>query len=322
MSEKASQFRIGIFVLVGLAILAAGLYLFGIRRSFERVRRFETYISGDVEGLSVGSAVKLRGVVVGKVTEIGFSWKLYGDVLPRCIVVRFSIEENVSPLPSGAGLDQRLAELVAEGFRATIQGQLVTGASVVSLATLDPKLYPALVVPWKPRYFYIPAAPSQFGQILASIERTLANLSTLDLAKAVGSADRAFTSADAMFRKFGQLDVPAISRNVNHLATDASAAVREYQGLARDARATLQAMKLEKLGPDADRLVNNLDTQLQVLIGQLNDIDVPALNDTLAGTREAARNLNDALEALKTHPSGFLFGGAPAPVRGVTRDER
>src|SRR5262249_10652142 len=231
----------------------------------------------------------------------------------------FSIEEDVSPLPRGADIKARMDQLVAEGFRAIIQGQLITGSSVVALKTLDPKLYPPLTVPWKPRDYYIPAAPSQFGQILASLDRTLANLATLDIAKIVGSADRALLSADLMFRKFGQLDVPAISRNVNGLATDASAAMREYRGLASDARLTLQAMKLEKLGPDADRLVNTLDTQLEALIRNLNDVDVPALNDTLAGTREAARNLNDALESLKHYPSGFLFGGPPSQVKATAK---
>jgi len=81
-------------------------------------------------------------------------------------------------------------------------------------------------------------------------------------------------------------------------------------------------MKLEAVGTDADRLVNRLDSQLQILIAKLNAIDVPALNETLAGTREAARNLNDALEALRAYPSGFLFGGAPAPISGLAKEEK
>ena len=321
MSAKASQYRIGIFVATGVAILVAALFVFGIRGAFEPTYRFETYVVGDVEGLSKGSAVKLRGVVVGKVTEIGFSWKMYGNVRPRCVVVRFNIDERVSPVPAGE-TDQEVHRLVESGLRAIVQSEGITGSSIVALQTLDPKKYPALAVPWTPRDYYIPSAPSQFGQIVASLERTLSNLSTLDLAKIEASADRVLNSADATIRKFGELDVPAISRNVNKVATDASGAVQEYQGLARDARRTLQAMKLEGVGADADRLVNNLDLQLQVLIGRLNEIDLPALNDTLAGTREAARNLNDALEALKTHPSGFLFGGAPAPLSVLTREER
>jgi ABC-type transporter Mla subunit MlaD len=321
MSAKANQYRIGIFVAAGIAILVVALFLFGIRGKFEPTYGFETYVTTDVEGLSKGSAVKLRGVVVGKVTQIGFSWKFYGNVSPRCVVVRFKINERVSPVPS-EDVEAEVHRLVESGFRAIIQAEGITGSSIVALRTLDPKLYPPLVVPWTPDYYYIPSAPSQFGQILASLERTLANLATLDLGKIGASADRALNSADATFRRFGELDVPAISRNVNRAATDAGAAVREYQGLAQDARRTLQAMRLENIGADTDRLVNNLDNQLQILILRLNDVDVPALNDTLAGTREAARNLNDALEALKTHPSGFLFGAAPAPVSGLAKVEK
>jgi ABC-type transporter Mla subunit MlaD len=321
MSAKANQYRIGIFVVTGVAILVAALFFFGIRGAFEPAYDFETYVTGDVEGLSKGSAVKLRGVVVGKVTEIGFSWKFYGNVSPRCVVVRFKIEEKVSPVPAD-DTEAEVHRLVESGFRAIIQSEGITGSSIVALKTLDPKLYPPLVVPWTPRCYYIPSAPSQFGQILASLDRTLANLSTLDLARIAASADRVLNSADVTIRKLGELDIPAISRNVNRVATDASDAVREYQGLAKDARQTLQAMKLERVGADTDRLVNNLDRQIQVLIAKLNAVDVPALNDTLAGTREAARNLNDALEALRAHPSGFLFGGAPLPVSGLVKVEK
>jgi ABC-type transporter Mla subunit MlaD len=322
MSAKAHQYRIGIFVVAGVSILTVAVFLFGIRDMFRPTHRFETYATGDVEGLSVGSAVKLRGVVVGKVTQIGFSWKLYGDAGIRCVVVRFEIDESVSPLPPGGDIEAEVHRIVEKGFRAIVQSEGITGSSMVALKTLDPKTYPPLVVPWKPRDLYIPSAPSQFGQILASLDRTLANLATLDLAKIGASADRALNSAETTLRKFGELDVPGIVRNLNRVAADAGTAVREYGGLATDARQTLQALKLERVGADADRLVNDLDSQLQVLIGRLNAIDVPALNDTLAGAREAARNLNDALEALKTHPSGFLFGGAPAPVSGLLKGDK
>ena len=46
-------------------------------RTCSRPTRPETWT-----GLSVGSVVKLRGVAVGKVTEIGFSWNMYDAVQP------------------------------------------------------------------------------------------------------------------------------------------------------------------------------------------------------------------------------------------------
>ena len=79
-------------------------------------------------------------------------------------------------------------------------------------------------------------------------------------------------------------------------------------------------MKLDRLGPDADGLVQDVDGQLRVLLARLGTIDIQALNDTLAGTRQAARNLNDALESLRANPSGFLFSGAPSRVSRREKD--
>ena len=314
MSAKANPLRIGIFAVLGAAILGAALFLFGIRSAFEPKYQMETYVVGDVEGLSKGSDVKLRGVIVGKVTEIGFSWKLYKDVPPRCVVVRFTIDRAVTPVGAGGDPEEETRRAVQDGLRAMVQAEGITGTSVVAIQTLDPKQYPALVVPWKPRYYYIPSAPSEFGQILASLNRTLSNLSTLDLKKIADSADRALDSADAAFRKIGQLDTPGISRDIHGVAGKVGSALGEYQGLGQDARRTLQAMQLDKLGPDADVLVKDTNAELRALLAKLGTIDIQALNDTLAGTRQDARTLNDALESLRANPSGFLFSGAPPRV--------
>lgn len=321
MSEKPNQFRIGLFVLAGVGIVLGALFLFGIRSAFEDVQRFETYVTGNAEGLSKGSAVKLRGVAVGRVTEIGFSWKIYQNVRPRCVVVRFAVDTRVSPVAADE-IGPELQKYIDQGLRAVVQGEGITGTSVVALQTLDPVKYPPLQVPWKPDYFYIPSAPSQLGQILASLDRILQNLEKLDVPKISASATRALDSADVALRKLGDLDVAGVSRNVNELAADASSAVLEVRGLAEDARRTLQGMQLETAGKDAGKLVKNLDSRLAILIEKLDGLDVRALNETFAGTREAARNLNDALEELKKHPSGFLFGGAPAPAAGLDKEKK
>ena len=319
MSAKTNPLRVGIFAVTGAAILGAALFLFGIRNALQPTYQMETYVVGDVEGLSKGSDVKLRGVVVGKVTEIGFSWKLYRDVPPRCVVVRFTIEQGVTPVGTGGDPEAELKRAVDDGLRAMVQAEGITGTSIVAIQTLDPRQYPPLTVPWKPRNYYIPSAPSAFGQILASLNQTLSHLATLDVAKIGESANRALDSADAAFRKIGQLDTPGISRDIHGVATKVGSAVGEYEGLGQDARRTLQAMELDKLGPDADVLVKNADAQLRVLLEKLGSIDIQALNNTLAGTQQAAKNLSEAFEGLRANPSRFILSG-PAP-RVSERDE-
>ncbi len=321
MSEHASSYKIGLFVIVGTALLLAGLFAFGIRTSFEKKSTFETYVTGDVTGLSKGSSVLLRGVEVGKVSEIALSWNVYPEAPTEAgktfVVVRCQVAQSLFSEATNRQMSEIMKDRVSHGLRAVIQGQGITGTSVVALKYEDPKVYPPMVLTWEPKYFYIPSAPSQFGQIMEGIDKTLAQLQKFDVERLVNSIDRTLASVDATLTNLNQLDMKRISKDVDGAVADAGAAVRDVGALAQQARTTLQSMRLEAVGTDADRLLKNVDERLGVLIEKLSGIDVRALNETLAGTQEAARSLNEALEELKRYPSGFLFGGAPPPVSGV-----
>jgi ABC-type transporter Mla subunit MlaD len=322
MSEKASSFRIGLFVTLGVAIILAALFLFGIRSAFQPTYMFETYTTGDVEGLSVGSAVKLRGVNVGKVTEIGFSWNLYEVSQPACVVVRCAVRQKIAPQEFRGDFTATLKIIVERGLRAVVQSQGITGSSVVALQVMDPAKYPPLEVPWTPKYPYIPSAPSQLGRLLASVDRTLSNLEKFDVAGLSKSLNRALDTASAALEKLNTLDVKGISEQTKKALQDADAAVLEIKGLAEDARQDVRNMKLAAVGSDAQQLLRDLDARLTALIDKLSAIDVRSLNETLAGTREAARNLNDALSELKKYPSGFIFGKAPPPAPVLEKEKK
>lgn len=322
MSEKASALRIGIFVTVGVAIVLAGLFLFGIRSAFQPTHEFETYTTGEVEGLSVGSVVTLRGVEVGKVTEIGFSWNLYQAAPPACVVVRCAVKQDITPHQWGKDWRSDVQKVVDGGLRAVVQTNGITGSSIIALQTLDPKLYPPLKVPWTPKYLYVPSAPSQLGRLLASVDRTLANLEKLDVGAISRSLTKVLDTADGTLQNLNRMDLGRLSRSADSAIQDAGSAVREIQGLAQDARKDLKDMRLQAVGTDAERLLENLDAKLSALIDKLSGVDVRALNDTLAGTRDAARSLNQALDELKRYPSGFLFGGAPAPAPALEEKKK
>jgi ABC-type transporter Mla subunit MlaD len=323
MSQRANQFRIGLFVTLGVALVLGALFLFGIRSAFEPTHMIETYVTGEVEGLSVGSEVTLRGVSVGKVASIGFSWNFYGDTQPRCVVVRCAIKQSISPIRvNSPDATEVIEDNVKKGMRAVVQPQGITGTSIVALKYLNPDKYPPLKVDWTPKYAYVPSAPSELVQIVDAVNKTLAHLAKLDVEGLVASLDRTLTSADSALRRLGELDVQGISRNVVKVTGDASAAIQEVQGLAQDARATLRSMKLGAVGEDANRLIDNLDERLTVLLDRLSGVDVGALNETLAGTREAARSLNESLQELKRYPAGFLFGGPPPPASGLEKEKK
>src|ERR1044071_6590971 len=146
MSAKANHLKIGVFVLVGLGILLAGLFAFGARSYFQEKAQFETYVAGDVEGLSVGSVVKLRGVPVGKVTKIGFTWSEYPEARTgRFIVVQFEINTQVAP-PGKKDHQEIIENEVNRGLRVRVKGQGITGTSILSLEYVNPAENPLATI--------------------------------------------------------------------------------------------------------------------------------------------------------------------------------
>jgi ABC-type transporter Mla subunit MlaD len=308
MSERANEFKIGAFVLAGVALILAGMVAFAFSRDVEPVYYFETYVTDEVDGLSVGSAVKLRGVVVGQVTSIRFSWNEYPPGNPSCVVIRFTVARSQSPISGTGDAGGLLQERIEKGLRAVVQGQGITGASILALKYVEPKRYPALEFPWTPHYLYIPSAPSEFSQILAAVARTLSNVEKINF-EAIGAS---------LQTKLEDLDVKAISRQLEQ-------AIAEGKTTLQEIRVQVEKLRLEELGRNANQLLLGLqDTndKLERTAGRFSNLDVRNLNDTLAGTREATRELNDVLQLLKGYPAGFLFGDPPPPASALSKEKK
>ena len=62
MSAKANYFKIGIFVISATIITIIAIVFLGAGAIFKKKLMVETFIDGSVQGLDVGSPLKLRGV--------------------------------------------------------------------------------------------------------------------------------------------------------------------------------------------------------------------------------------------------------------------
>jgi ABC-type transporter Mla subunit MlaD len=308
MSERANEFKIGAFVLAGIGLILAGLVAFAFSRDVEPVIYFETYVTDEVDGLSVGSAVKLRGVVVGQVTSIRFSWNEYPPGNPSCVVIRFTVARSLSPIAGTGDAGGLLQERIEKGLRAVVQGQGITGASVLALKYVDPKRYPALDFPWTPQYLYVPSAPSELSQILTAVAHTLNSVEKINF-EAIGASVQT---------KLDDLDVKAISKQLEQ-------AIAEGKSTLQEIRVQVDKLRLEEVGKNANQLLLGLqDTndKLERAAGRFSNFDYRNLNDTLAGTREATRELNDVLQMLKEYPAGFLFGEPPPAASALSKEKK
>src|SRR6266700_3890014 len=145
MSAKANFFKIGLFSIGATIALIVLLVILGSGRLFQLKVLMETYVNESVQGLEVGSKVKYRGVVVGEVTRIGFTYTKYQLDKPMPERLRYvMIEATILPRLIGgrAGGDITRTESaraeIQRGLRVRLAPQGITGTNYLEIDYVDP----------------------------------------------------------------------------------------------------------------------------------------------------------------------------------------
>ena len=147
MSQKPSYFRIGLFAVVALAILAGGLIAFGAGQMFRPRVYIETYVNGTVQGVDVGSPVKFRGVPIGRVSAINFTFNEYGAPSQvdrfNYVFILMEVDREMFPGMFDENLTSVIEKNVEQGLRARIEPQGVTGINYIEINYVtDPNQFP------------------------------------------------------------------------------------------------------------------------------------------------------------------------------------
>lgn len=315
-------YRLGLFVVVSVAILLAVLFVLGGRQLFQPSYVFETYFDESIAGLDIGAPVHFRGVPIGVVSEIVTSSVAYESGTPLArrrnyIVVRAKV---TGPVAQGKQLVREGPEMVKRGLRAQTQLAGITGQQYLSLDYFDPAKYPPLKFDWTPKYEYVPSAPSLTGQIISNAQAFLASLNNANIGRLSQNLDKLLLT---LGERINRLDVERLSANADKLLVNLNTAVTHINGLVTkpglaNSVDNLEAMtgNLRGLSEDGDirmtlQRLNELVGRLNTLVGD-NQYDARLIVQDL---RVAADNLRALSTSLKRYPAGALVGGPPEKVK-------
>lgn len=308
MSAEAHYFRVGVFVFLGLAAIAATAVILGGRSLFAEKALFETYFEESVQGLEVGSPVKLRGVEIGRVKQIGLLGDFYQ--LPeeqarryaQLVVVR--IEALEKDLPRGdISVEERrrdLVEAVEEGFRLQLRQSGITGVAFIEGTYVDPARSPPLQVPWEPATPYLPSARSTISALTSAAERFAARLEHLEIERTVANFDALVLS----LRELVEEIEPAA------LKQEANATLQELRATLGEIRREVGAAELPALSGDARALLRDSDAAV-ASIRRLLDEGGYDVTIALENLRVATDDLRDLSATLKGQPSLLLRSAPP-----------
>ena len=163
MTAKVQPWLVGLFTLVGLALIVGGFILIGSGQWFSQYRTFVVFFPDPVGGIKEGSPVTFRLTPVGQVREVElmFTGKNLASELKIVIDLRKGALRDSSVTTAMATLsDKAFAEtLVKAGLRAGIQSSSpVAGQKSLNLDFLPERKarYSGIPMP----YPEIPTAPS------------------------------------------------------------------------------------------------------------------------------------------------------------------
>ena len=203
MSLKANYFKLGLFVLGALVSGVVLLIVIGSGRWFQPKLTIESYFNESVQGLDIGSKLKYRGVAIGEVTRIGFTYNKYQQEIPsnkryRYVLVEAQIEPKLLGGRVAAGdltKPESAALEVEKGLRMRLAPQGITGTSYLEIDYVEPP--PAIIpIDWKPDNTYIPSTQSTVTALLTAATDIMDHLRKLDLDKTFQHLNRLLVTSN------------------------------------------------------------------------------------------------------------------------------
>lgn len=307
MTRKPNFVLTGVFVLVLGAAFIWGLLWISAGGRPQQFDRYVAYMRESVSGLNVDSALKYRGVDVGKVEEITIDTEN-----PQRIRLLLQVRQGIP---------------ITTDTVATLEYQGLTGLANINLSGGSPGS-PKLTARDDEDYPVINTEPSLFNRLdttttdlLGNLIRTSASINALlneenrehiattlanaaTLSEALAAQSQNFETALARLNDTLE-NARLASRDFPALTKDLAAGAEVIGGMAEQFQAA--AASATEIAADVERLVERAGGDLD----RLSAAAAPALTSMLKDLRRAAQNLDRMSDLLARDPSVLLYGATP-----------
>jgi paraquat-inducible protein B len=318
MGKKINPTVIGLFVVGAIALAVAGVIVFGSGQFFKHTEKFVMYFPGSVNGLSVGAAVKFKGVDIGTVSDIRLVLHREDPTDPKLMIPVY-----VQVDPSKISIDgkqlnmtepKNVHTLIDRGMRAQLQAQsLVTGLLFVQI-DFFPETPITYVLPQPSEPMEIPTIPTALEQASSVAKEIITELRNVKFGPMVQNASEALESLNNL------VSSPALRATVDGLP--------ETMKNANEAIASIRRLSTE-VGGSVDPLVKKLDatmgdvnhtlSSVRETVGAARTLIEPGspldheLRKALQDVSVAARAMAELADFLERNPSALLYGKQAPP---------
>jgi paraquat-inducible protein B len=330
MSKPVNPYTIGVFLVGSLALLIAGILIFGSGQLLKKKNEYVIYFDSALNGLSVGAPVTLQGVQVGTVTEISLELDQKATRIIKPVVIQIDSEMVPNTQVPGFNADSTLSEhqqnakrLIDAGLKAQLKPEnLLTGILYVEFnfhrddpLKLTGRNYKNLAE--------LPSVQTTEDQIRNTADELLNKFRKLPIDEIVNDlsstlkAVRELTTSDdikqsriALNKTLGETEKLVVTlnhkmtpllNNMNSTMTDTRTMVQQFT---HDMKPIL--ISTDKTLATANNVLLESNHSLNSLEA-LSGPDAP-LWQSLEAIRVAAKSTKDLTEYLQRHPDSLIYG--------------
>ncbi len=286
---QANKFRLGMFVLAGLLLFITGLFFLGLEDLFIRKAHFVTLFPESVQGLTVGSPVKYKGVPIGtvasitiqvenKLIRVGMDIDLSG----------FTVEKTITDDNKMRFFHKFIIKEREKGLRCRLEYAGITGLKYIELDYFKTELSENPIPPpkWMEHFaIYLPSSPSVFKDILKLINTSLERIAKVDFEKVSNDLTGVLDEVKKI------VSDPKLVKAIDQLES-MSANLDETTKTLTDA---LTPEKVNEIINNVDRILDKLHIISKRLEVQLNKARIA---DTADSFRKAANSVTEGRDMI------------------------
>jgi paraquat-inducible protein B len=315
--SKPKSAAIGAFIVGAIVLVFVALIFFSGGQLFSQKERVIMYFSGSVQGLQIGAPIKLKGVVLGEVTDIQINFQSDDKNVLTAVTADLALQRINR---KGTHVDRAFfQDSIKSGLRAQLKYQsFLTGLLYVELDFFPDS--PLQLYRFQKSVLELPTRNSDFDEISKNlqdlnIKGVIDNLDrlTADISKLVasGAVDETLDSV--------KLAATSIEQTATGLRTDMNNVSQQL--IKTTDELTLLLKSLNQQAPVITQNLNTTLNQLQESLDQFKNTaqtvdntfaeDSPLiyqLSNTLQDVSRSAKALRNLSDTLEQQPESLLRG--------------
>lgn len=319
MSKHANPTLIGGFVVGAIALLIAAILILSSGYFLTPKNRFIVYFEASVNGLNIGAPVKLKGVQIGRVTDILVQYDAEENKVRTPVIVEVEPDRLRTIGAIQQHEEPEIETMIERGLRAQLQLQsLVTGQLYIEVNFYPDT--PIRLVGGDTPISEIPSIPSSKEEIENTIDEAIAQLRKLPVQDIVQNLQLTLQHLEQI------LSAPEIRTSLDHLnatLSDLRTMVGHINGqaapLSADLKATLADTRtlMQNLNNQVIPLASNTTETLTKAQAALASLEKTAgqnsplydeMQNTLTELSSAARSLRLLADYLQRNPETLIYG--------------